>query len=303
MDFGALDAVIQRTRRARDLEWALRHAMMALAYEEIAVPLLEADDGGGDWGAAYRVLDGQGAVLALRPDMTAPVARLCALGDRGGPRPRRLCYIGNLFRRAADGTPRELWQAGAERIGPGPDGDVEVLSLAIHCLERAGITRFRLAVGHVGYLQEFLREGGCRAATVEAAEAALRRRDFVTAGHVLQRHPQVFDAVRWRGSVPEAQSRSLSANGPQGRAFRALLSACSAAGIAEHLVVEPGLVLPGRYYTGLVFEVSVAGSAPPVGDGGRYDGLLRRWGASEPAVGFALDCDGLLDAVPEVEDR
>lgn len=303
MDFGALDAVIERTRKARELEWGLRQAMMALAYQEIAVPLLEADDGGGDWGAAYRVLDGQGAVLALRPDLTVPVARLCALGDRGGPRPRRLCYIGNLFRRATDGTPRELWQAGAERIGPGQDGDVEVLSLAIHCLERAGITRFHLAVGHVGYLQEILHEGGCRAATVEAAEEALRRRDFVTVGHVLQRHPQVLGAVRWRGSVSEAQGGSLLVNGPQGRAFYALLSACTAAGIADRLVVEPGLVLPGRYYTGVVFEVSVPDAALPVGDGGRYDGLLRRWGASEPAVGFALDCDGLLDAVSEVDDR
>jgi ATP phosphoribosyltransferase regulatory subunit len=48
------------------------------------------------------------------------------------------------------------------------------------------------------------------------------------------------------------------------------------------------------YYTGFVFEAGEAGR--PIVGGGRYDGLLRRLGASSdiPAVGAAIWCDRLM---------
>ena len=297
---GALEAVIQRLARARRLEVAVRQAMSGLGYQEIAVPLLEPDDGSADWGTAYRVLDGQGAVLALRPDMTVPVARLCALGDREGPRPRRLYYLGTLFRRGGTGTPHELWQAGAERIGGDrPTGDAEILRLVARCLEGAGFGSFLLAVGHMGYLRERLRRAGCGAACVEAVEAALRQRDFVALRRALNGAEEAVADLRWQGDVSSALAGGIATDGAQGRAFAALLGACVRNGVGDRVLVEPGLVLPGHYYTGMVLEVSLPGVALPVGDGGRYDDLLGRWGRSEPAVGFALDCDRLLDAATE----
>jgi ATP phosphoribosyltransferase regulatory subunit len=47
---------------------------------------------------------------------------------------------------------------------------------------------------------------------------------------------------------------------------------------------------PLDYYTGLVFEVAVAGEPQPVAGGGRYDGLMRMLGTDEPvpAIGFSV---------------
>lgn len=147
---GALDAVLAAVARRRRLQADLREVLEGHGYAEIAVPLLQAADDGSDWGAAYRVLDQDGAVMDLRPDITGPVARLCAVGDAGGPRPRRLYYQASIFRRTLGEGPREIAQAGAERIGGGqaPEertaADAEVLALAAECLRCAGADRFLL---------------------------------------------------------------------------------------------------------------------------------------------------------------
>src|SRR5690606_6876064 len=56
-----------------------------------------------------------------------------------------------------------------------------------------------------------------------------------------------------------------------------------------------------EYYTGFVFEVVVPelGTGSPVAGGGRYDGLLKAVGASQPvpAVGSAIHTERLLSVI------
>jgi ATP phosphoribosyltransferase regulatory subunit len=294
---GALEAVLASVARRRRLEGALRSALEGAGYREVAVPLLQPAETGADWEPAYRVLDQDGAVLSLRPDVTGPVARLCAVGDAGGPRPRRLWYQATIFRRVA-GQPREISQAGAERIGGPSDpearvaADLEILGLVADCLRAAGARRWLVALGHVGYARERLRAAG---APEEAVLEALRRRDLAEAAE--RAGSEAAAELGWQGSVGQALSGAVRGDGPAAAEWRMLLGALSRGPLAAAVVVEPGLVLPAPYYTGLVFEVVVAGAPRPVGDGGRYDGLLGRWGPPEPAVGFALDTELLLAAL------
>ena len=292
---GALEAVLGAVARRRRLETALRGVLEAGGYTEVAVPLLQPSEGGADWEAAYRVLDPDGAVLDLRPDVTGPVARLCAVGDTGGPRPRRLWYLAAIFRRAPGEAPREMLQAGAERIGgaSGPQEDAELLALTARCLSAVGAERWMLAVGHVGYVRERLEAVG---APVDPALAALRRRDLVGLAEIAG--ARVAEELGWRGPVREALDGGLRGGGPAAEDLRQLLGRLATQTLPGGAVlVEPGLILPGAYYTGMVFETLVPGAPAPVGDGGRYDGLLGRWGQPEPAVGFAFDCDRLLTAL------
>jgi ATP phosphoribosyltransferase regulatory subunit len=285
---GALEAVLGAAARRRRLEAALRGALEGAGYREVTVPLLQPAAAGDGWEAAYRVLDADGGVMDLRPDVTGPVARLCALGDRGGVRPRRLWYQAAIFRRAPGRGPREVLQAGAERIGGdgGPEADAELLSLVARCLEAAGASGFLLALGDAGYARACAEAAG---ADADSVLGALRRRDFAALEGAA-----CAAALRWRGDPAAARTGGLRADLPAGRRWLRLLDLLEGAGLAPAVRVAPGLLLPGAYYTGLVFEVLVPGVPWPVGDGGRYDGLLGRWGASEPAVGFALDCDRLL---------
>jgi ATP phosphoribosyltransferase regulatory subunit len=53
------------------------------------------------------------------------------------------------------------------------------------------------------------------------------------------------------------------------------------------------------YYTGISFKVFIQGLGYRVGRGGRYDGLTANFGRSEPAVGFVLSLDSLVEVVSQ----
>jgi ATP phosphoribosyltransferase regulatory subunit len=63
---------------------------------------------------------------------------------------------------------------------------------------------------------------------------------------------------------------------------------------SAELEVDLGEVRGLGYYTGLVFNLYAAGAPRAVGGGGRYDGLLGKFGDPRPAVGFSLDLDALV---------
>jgi hypothetical protein len=67
----------------------------------------------------------------------------------------------------------------------------------------------------------------------------------------------------------------------------------------RHVVYDLGEIRGLGYYTGIQFELFVAGVGRAVGYGGRYDSLLALYGADRPAVGFALETDALADLVAE----
>jgi len=92
-----------------------------------------------------RFLDRDGSMLALRADMTIPVARLVATRLHDCALPQRFCYAGSVFRDVEPraGQQREFWQAGVELIGSAaPDADAEVLALTARALVEAASTNF-----------------------------------------------------------------------------------------------------------------------------------------------------------------
>jgi ATP phosphoribosyltransferase regulatory subunit len=55
------------------------------------------------------------------------------------------------------------------------------------------------------------------------------------------------------------------------------------------------------YYTGIVFKIYGRLLGSELGSGGRYDGLLSRFGWDLPAVGFSFTLDHLLPLVDDAE--
>src|SRR3954468_4342005 len=117
----------------------------ALEYEEV---LRTGDERAA--GAGYRLFDETGQVLALRSDMTIPIARLVATRYRDAEPPFRFSYFAHAYRAGERGAgqPREFLQGGLELVGvPGAAGDAEVLALCIAALDEAGLKRHRVGVG------------------------------------------------------------------------------------------------------------------------------------------------------------
>src|ERR1700753_2336425 len=152
---GTRDVLPDETPEARSITDARRGVFERHGYGEIYTPALEYESvlaraDMAEARPAYRVFDETGAVLVLRSDMTAPIARVVATtyGDREGP--LRFCYFAHTYRgvRPARGQLREMLQAGIELIGaPAPQGTAEALGVLCASLEAVGLKDFRIGVG------------------------------------------------------------------------------------------------------------------------------------------------------------
>ena len=304
---GALDLAGDAVRRRRALQSRMLERLEAAGYEEIIPPTFEYAEvfvraGGGEVAdRLIRFLDLDGRLLALRYDFTSSVARLAAtkLADR--PTPLRLSYAGKVFRQEPerDGRrPREILQVGGELLGEdGVTADVEVLRLALALVGCAGVAEFQLNLGHVGALAPAL------AALAPDERAVVRRLiDRKDAAGLAAAAPGTLTELPFiigRRDALERAARLMAASAPnEGVARLQAIDAALSDGERRHVVYDFGEVRGLDYYTGIHFEIFVAGAGTAVGAGGRYDDLMGRFGRALPAVGLAIDLDALAVAAP-----
>src|ERR1700750_1732643 len=123
----------------------LRGAFERHGYGEVYTPAIEYESvlsraPGSNVSPAYRVFDDHGDVLALRSDMTVPIARLVAARYPTADPPPRFSYAAHASRAARPprGEMRESLQAGIELVGePGPQGTAEALTVLCGALDAA----------------------------------------------------------------------------------------------------------------------------------------------------------------------
>jgi ATP phosphoribosyltransferase regulatory subunit len=100
----------------------------------------------------FTLTDPSGRDLALRPDLTIPIAK--KLVEEGAPLPARRSYNGPVFRHEphAQDQPVQFFQAGVELFGEADRarGDGEILTLAIEAVRAAGLKDFTLRLGDLG---------------------------------------------------------------------------------------------------------------------------------------------------------
>lgn len=298
--------------RLRALEGRLRGAFEAWGYREVATPALEYLETwqrgtGAPPRALFVVVDRTGELLALRPEMTVPVARFVA--TRWPAAVARLYYVGPVFRggEVVRGDGREFLQAGVERVGEGgPDADAEVVALAVDALRRAGVPEVRVGLGHAGFLRALLDAADLPDEERGPLAAALLRRDFVTVSARLATAPQevrkaLQDLPALRGPEALARARRVGVGQDALDELEAVCDALQAYGVGHAVEVDVGIVRDFDYYTGVVFEAYAPAVGAPVLGGGRYDGLLARFGDPRPAVGFAVHAERALAACSGVE--
>jgi ATP phosphoribosyltransferase involved in histidine biosynthesis len=161
---GVKDYLPHVVAKLRHIEQQVLDCMKRWGYEQIMTPTMEYYDTVGVASATsdsklFKLLNNRGTTLVLRSDMTAPIARVAASLLKDAPLPLRLSYHANVFRAIEEeaGREAEFFQTGVELIGdPTPEADAEVVALAIASLQAAGVSRFKIAVGHVGFLNGLL---------------------------------------------------------------------------------------------------------------------------------------------------
>lgn len=319
---GTRDILPDEMRELRRLHLAMIEVFEGRGYGEVSTPAIEYDEvlargDGRTADSAYRFFDERGDLLALRSDMTVPIARLVASRFAAAEMPLRLCYLANAFRavRPQRGQMREFAQAGVELIGaPAPDGTAEIVEVLEAALDAAGLGRAVIGLGDADLYRQLLAEFGVEREARESLLGRLAAHDLVglevelselegigdeqvatcMALSQLRGGREVLDEARELGG--DAVERATARLGET-------LEALERRGVSDRVQIDLGLLRDLGYYSGAILEVYDPALGHVLGGGGRYDGLLERFGLDLPAAGFALYLERVHVAQMEEESR
>lgn len=309
---GASCFSFDEARARRALEAQVVSTFEGWGYDEIVPPLFD-DAATFDPSLAsklYTFTGREGTTLALRPDFTSLVAKIAAGRLRHVEAPLRLYYSGEVVRYEPPraGRQSEFHQMGLEFLGGGgPVADIEVMAIAIECLEAVGVTDFVIALGHAGVVTSLLDEAGfpVEDSRRKVVVKSLSRRDpravadalAGVGGSELARLALVGLAEDDGIRLSLDQARTALGGIERARAalddLEAVTNALEDAGLGGRVALDLSESRGLDYYTGLVFRIYGAGLGFDVGGGGRYDSLLGRLGRPMPAIGFMLGLDRL----------
>ncbi len=300
--------------KKRALEEKIRKAFCRWGYQEVLTPTLEYFETVGEASVIeekriFKLIDREGKTLALRPDQTAPIARVVSTSLGDAPLPLRLFYQTNVFRAQEErmGRDAEFFQSGVELIGePTPEGDAEVIALAVEVLQICKIPSFRLVVGHVGLLHDLLQETVGESQMIQKLKQALRERDNVGYRQLVQEAKlstnhrafllSLLSPKEQFSLLEGIQDKFHSSEIEQSVAYlRALWEALQDYGVSNNVTFDPLLTGSLSYYTGVYFEGYANALGFPLLSGGRYDRLMERFGRSAGATGFAIKIDRLME--------
>jgi ATP phosphoribosyltransferase regulatory subunit len=307
---------LQNTLRGIYKAWGFRPVAPAV-LEDLAV--LELGLGTDLRTNTFRFDDRQtGRLVAFPPDITPQVARIAATRMREMPLPFRLCYNGRVLRHTEQrlGKDREVFQSGVELIGlSGPEADAEMIAMAVKCLQAVGATEFTIDIGQVDFLRGILSDLPLDAAQSLALRTAIAAKDLSGLQQLLRELPlneqqrtellalprlyggrEILDRARHSIANPASQNALDD--------LEKVLEVLTVYGVEEHITLDLGEMRGFDYHSGLVFQGFLSGFGRAVCSGGRYDGLMARYGFSSPATGFAFNLYNLLFALDsKLDDR
>lgn len=254
----------------------------------------------------YKLTDNKGRLLVMRPDSTMPIARVVATRLREADLPLKLCYNQTVYRTepALKGRSDEIVQTGIELIGSQQKmADLEVISTAVDSLRAFGM-EFSIELGHIGVFKEL----------VSRLEATDKEKEKIRKLIENKNFPALNDFLDTFGSSPVTNAlKKLPALFGGEEVFEKadeLIADDNISALLEELreiyndiseicgndgtiTVDLGLVNKTDYYTGLIIKGYLQGHGEEVISGGRYDKLISEFGYDVPAIGFAVNVNGI----------
>ena len=326
---GTRDFLFEEMRQRKQAEGTLRKIFESYGYQEIKTPLFEelklftTKSGEEIVDQLYNFKDKSDRELTLRPEITAPVARLYLNElEKTAVKPIKLYYYGSCFRyeRPQKGRFRQFWQFGCELIGAKtPQGEAEVIALCSDAINSLGITTADVNINHLGIIRGLFKHFDVSDETQREIMVVIDKGDknllieslsgdepVIDNDELNQILLKLIDLVGDKGIISEVEDLIDPYDEPKEalEELKELISLLNAFKV-ENYTLNLGVARGLDYYTGIVFEIYVPelGAQKQICGGGSYS-LVKVFGGQEvESTGFALGFDRLMNAVEELTEK
>lgn len=319
LPFGLRDIFPLETRERNSIKEIIGKEFKLWGYGEVNTPVIEYTKNisigvAKDWkNKLINFFDVDGSPVSLRTDMTIPIARLTGMRIKRSQFPVRFCYFADSFRQSdiQKGIRRAYSQAGLEFIGSSNAimSDVEILVILINVLNGLNLTDYKLGLGHVEFIEGLCEWFEFDERDREYIKKEVAVKDFVALENFLNKKDKSKAEIFIKLIQPESDIKKISALVSEIKEKKVIRSFSYLKGIYDILrkldcksciVTDFSIIRDFDYYTGLLFEVYNSNITNIIGSGGRYDGLIKKFGMDVPATGFALDIDLVHKAIKEM---
>ncbi len=317
---GLNDLLPEEVLKKRLLEDKISQVFTRWGYQEIITPTFEFYEtlakGAGSImkKEMIKFFDREGNIIALRPEMTTPMARVASTKMQNEPKPLRFYYIGNVFRYDDKvKNQREFCQAGVELIGINSSkSDAEVIALAVECLKKSGLKKFFIDIGHINFFNGVMESIKVKEERKQEIKKTILNKDFVLLEKLLSlegiedrekdfilKIPTLRGGEEVLEEVEKMIDNKLSLSAL--KEIKEVYSLLRDYGLEEYVLIDLGIIRNFDYYTGIIFEGYTDYLGFPICGGGRYDNLCSMFGENLPSTGFAIGLERLIMAL-ERED-
>ncbi len=315
--YGTRDFLPKEAAEKRIIETSLADTFIQWGYEEIVTPTIEYLDtltiGNGSTVEPhmFKFFDKNNRTLALRHEMTTPIARVAATRLKEETLPLKLSYSSSVYRyeQAQTGRQCEFYQAGVEVMGsPQAAADAEIIALAVEGLQKAGLHNFQICLGQVEFINGVMNQLGLTTALQADIKYAMEKRDLVGLAAIVEQTELSAEEKQLLTEIPLLHGKEelirraydLVVNEQSKRALdnlQEIYHLLQVYGVAEYVSFDLGVIRDFAYYTGMVFEAYTPGLGFPLCGGGRYDHMLTDFGNACPATGFAMGIERIMLAL------
>ena len=254
--------------------------------------------------------DIDGSLVSLRTDMTIPIARLTGMRVRKDQLPIRFCYFADSFRQSGmqKGVKRIYNQAGLEFIGSQDriKADTEILIILINMLEKLKVGHFKIGLGNIKIIEGLCEWFGLDTGGKEYIKKEIAAKNLVAVQNFLDNLDKEKAKLFIKLLQPEEDIKktydliSLVNNKKVLDSFNYLRDVIKILGKMEYsknIIMDFSIIRDFDYYTGFLFEVYSSRITRIIGSGGRYEGLIKKFGLDVEGTGFALDVDLVHNAL------
>lgn len=326
---GTRDFLFDEMRLRKEAESSLRNVFENYGYQEIKTPLFEelklftTKSGEEIVDQLYNFKDKSDREIALRPEITAPVARLYLNElQKTTSKPIKLYYYGSCFRyeRPQKGRFRQFWQFGCELIGAkSPEGEGEVIAMCNDSLNALGITSADININHLGIIRGLFKHFNIDTATqreimvvIDKGDKELLENSLIGENPLIDNEElnnvliKLIDIVGDKAILKDIEELIKPYEEPKEayEQLKELVDVLENFGV-DNYTINLGVARGLDYYTGIVFEVYIPelGAQKQVCGGGTYS-LIKVFGGQEiESTGFAFGFDRLMNAIEELQEE